>query len=100
MQAEIEIVKTVDGGTVYDEVLPMGQCPDCGGDVADGWGFCPSCGAELGEGCSPFRSCENMAADKGMFLCSSCGRLYVPVQVMNEGAAEWNCCPGCCSIIV
>ncbi len=71
-----------DGGgetniQVQDSVLTRSKvgggggsdCPNCGGDVQDGWIACPACGNKLKH------SCPNCGADtqKGWVACPACG---------------------------
>lgn len=101
MTATVEIVKTVGGKVLYDEVDEMSQCPGCGTDVAASWHYCNCCGEELDGDLPAFRTCSN-AGDSTVFVCSECGRRYVPVQIRPKGdpVAEWNCCPGCMAVVV
>ena len=99
MGMEIEVVESSGGEVVSDEVYGLSACASCGAGVADAWPFCTYCGEEQPEGgAEPYPTCSNGSSEPAFFLCTHCGRLYVPVQVRSEsedGAVEWRCCPGC-----
>lgn len=96
----MEIVETVDGEVAFDEVFPMGCCPSCGKHVVQWWAYCPHCAEPLEDDLDPVPSCEDVGK-MGIFVCSLCGRTYVPVQLSPEGRvdAEWNACPGCRAVV-
>lgn len=93
----IEVIKQRGSEVLSDEIYAMRQCPSCGRDVARGWMYCPSCAESLPSGELPLiRTCTNVSPEPSFFQCSECGRVYIPVQIMNEGpGVEWNACPGC-----
>ena len=97
----IEIVKVLDGEVVYDEVLQLRECPSCGYHVARGWRHSPSCGEALEYGELPMVGTCSDVGKMGVFVCSECGRSYVPIQLSADGQveAEWKCCPGCTAVV-
>lgn len=101
MTCVVEIVKMVGGDVVSDEFFELALCPSCGAEVPDAYLYCPHCGGgPLEGGTRP--SCENKSDNDSFFLCSNCGRLYVPVQVKGNGeggAVDWKCCPGCMAVV-
>ena len=102
MRAEVEVVKSMGGKVVFDEVYEMLQCPECGADVAHVWNYCPCCGNGPFEGnAKAFETCSNASPEPSLFLCSNCGRTYVPVQILkkDDNGIEWLRCPGCGAVV-
>ena len=99
---EVEVVKSANGSVIFDEVYGMSQCPGCGADIADAWRYCPHCGEGPLEGeAHGIPTCSNASPEPSLFLCSNCGRTYVPVQILrkDDGEVDWSSCPGCGAVV-